>query len=85
MSLTIDDQEADRLERAVAAATGETVAEAVRSSLQRRLDEIESNREREAVLAAMRDIGRTCAAHMKPPFSATDHGDRLYGPDGLPE
>ena len=29
-------------------------------------------------------IGRGCAAAMQPPYHSADHGDLLYGPDGLP-
>jgi hypothetical protein len=29
-------------------------------------------------------IGKDCAAHLEEPFRSADHGDLLYGKDGLP-
>ncbi|MBS0643887.1 MAG: type II toxin-antitoxin system VapB family antitoxin [Proteobacteria bacterium] len=63
MALSLKDKEADRLARAVAALTGETLAEAVRSALRERLEREtlrrgHRTRSAENLLA----IGRACAA-----------------------
>lgn len=85
MGLSIKDEEIDQLARAVAAATGQTITEAIRDSLRHRLDELDRDKEREAYKARLLALGKEVAAQMKPPFSSTDHGDLLYGPDGLPK
>ena len=85
MALSIKDEETDRLARAVAAATGQNLTEAIRDALRHRLDELNRDKQREAYKARLLALGKEVAAQMKPPFSSTDHGDLLYGPDGLPK
>ncbi|NBC14296.1 MAG: transcription factor [Gammaproteobacteria bacterium] len=87
MALSIKDEETDRLARAVAAATGQTITEAIRDSLRHRLEELDVDRDRQRQVYKDRllALGREVAAQMKPPFRSTDHGDLLYGPDGLPK
>jgi len=85
MPLSIKDEETDQLARAVSAATGETITEAVRNALRARLDALTRQKDRDAKIEAMRRIGRDVAAHMRPPFSSTDHGELLYDEHGLPK
>lgn len=84
MALSIKDEETDRLARAVSAATGKSITEAVREALQRRLDEVQGEDRRAALVKVMSDIGRETVAHMTAPFDSADHGCLLYDDDGLP-
>ncbi|MCA8909547.1 MAG: type II toxin-antitoxin system VapB family antitoxin [Rhodospirillaceae bacterium] len=85
MALSIKDPETDRLARAVATAAGETLTEAIRESLRLRLNDLQQRGpQRLAYVDRLLAIGRGCAAAMQPPYHSADHGDLLYGPDGLP-
>jgi antitoxin VapB len=50
-------------------------------------ERLEPNCEKlEAGLAArLVSIGKDCAAHLDEPFRSADHGELLYGKNGLPE
>ena len=83
MSLNIKNDEAHRLARELAALTGESMAAAVTEALRERLDRV--RRERGGHLAdRLLAIGKDCAARLKEPFRSAEHGDLLYGEDGLP-
>jgi antitoxin VapB len=84
MTFTIQDPEADRLAREIADLTGESLSDAVRTALARRLTELKAAADREAKIARMKAIGADCARHMREPARATDHGDLLYDEQGLP-
>lgn len=85
MALNIKDPETDRLAREVAVAAGESLTEAIRESLRRRLHDLQHGPQKRAYMERLLAIGRDCAAAMEPPFHSADHGDLLYGPDGLPQ
>jgi antitoxin VapB len=56
---------------------------AVTEALRERLNRL--RRERGGGLSSrLLAIGKDCAAHMKEPFLSVEHGDLLYGEDGLP-
>ncbi len=83
MSLNIKNDEAHRLAQELAALTGESMATAVTEAVRERLDRVRRDHEiplSERLLA----IGRDCAGRLKEPFRSADHGDLLYGDDGLP-
>jgi len=62
MALSLKDKETDRLARAVAALTGETLTDAVRKSLSERLEREQLRRGRPGDLAArISEIGAHCA------------------------
>lgn len=86
MSMNIKNPEAHRLARRIADLTGETVTGAVTESLRERLGRLEAERssERDSLAGRLMDIGRDCAARLPPTVRTVDHGDLLYGPDGLP-
>ena len=42
-------------------------------------------RDAEAEIEEMLAFGKRCAARLRPGPSAVEHGDFLYGEDGLPE
>jgi antitoxin VapB len=63
MALSLKDPETDRLARAVAALTGETLTDAVRKALAERLERERLRRGEPGDLAArLREIGEHCAA-----------------------
>ena len=84
MTLTIDDAEADRLAREISELTGESIPDAVRTALARRLRDLKAETDRDRKIARMKAIGEDCARHMQKPFRSTDHGDTLYDEHGLP-
>ena len=83
MGLNIKNDEAHRLAQELAALTGKSMTAAVTEALRERLDRL--RQERRASLAdRLLAIGKDCAAHLKEPFRSADHGELLYGEDGLP-
>jgi antitoxin VapB len=72
--------EAYRLARQIADLTGESITVAVTVALQERWERIV---EREAKLAAMREISAVTAELLKGP--PNDHGEMLYDENGLPK
>ncbi len=83
MSLNIKNDEAHRLAQELATLTGESMAAAVTEAVRERLDRV--RRERGIHLSdRLLAIGKDCAARLKEPFRSADHGDLLYGDDGLP-
>ena len=86
MSMNIKNPEAHRLARRISDLTGETVTGAVTESLRERLDRLEARQSPHGPTLAeqLLDIGRDCAARLPDTVRSVDHGDLLYGPDGLP-
>ena len=84
MSLYIKNDEAHKLAQELAALTGESMTGAVTEAVRERLDRVRGGRSArlsDRLLA----IGRDCAARLNEPFRSADHGDLLYGEDGLPK
>ncbi len=83
MTLNIKNPEAHRLAQELASLTGESMATAVTEAVRERLVRL---RDTQTVPLAQRllAIGEDCASHLKEPVRSVDHGDLLYGPDGLP-
>jgi antitoxin VapB len=83
MSLNIKSEETHRLAQELAALTGQSMAAAVTEAVRESLDRI--RRQRAIPLSdRLLAIGKDCAARLKEPFRTVDHGDLLYGEDGLP-
>lgn len=83
MSLNIKNDETHRLAQELASLTGESLTAAVTEAVRERLARLK--RDRHGRLAErLLEIGRDCAAHLKEPYRSVDHGDLLYGKDGLP-
>jgi antitoxin VapB len=82
MSMNIKNPEAYRLAHRVAELTGETVTAAVTESLRERLARLEADDQPLAV--RLLAIGRDCARRLPDDVRNVDHGDLLYGADGLP-
>jgi antitoxin VapB len=64
MALNIKDEEAHRLARELARATGESMTVAVCQAIRERLDRIRENSRKDRVERIL-EIGRECAAHLK--------------------
>lgn len=84
MSLNIKNDEAHRLAQELAALTGESMTTAVTRAMRERLERV--HRERNTALSdRLLAIGKDCAPRLKEPFRSAEHGDLLYGKDGLPQ
>ena len=83
MAISIKDPETDRLARALAAATGESLTDAIRKALRDRLDR-ESHRSRRGIGAEVRRIQERLA---RLPVLDRRSADQLVGYDehGVPE
>jgi antitoxin VapB len=83
MSLNIKNDTAHRLAQELAAVTGESLTAAVTEALRERLERV--RRQQDASLAErLLHIGRDCADRLKQPYRSVEHGELLYGDDGLP-
>ena len=86
MSLNIKNEDAERLARQLAAATGESVTRAVTVAVRERLDRV--RREDEGAVAdraaQMREIAKDAASRWVEPYRSAEHGDLLYDEAGLP-
>lgn len=83
MSLNIKNPETVRLARELAEATGETVTGAITRSVRERLQRV-TGEDPQALADRLLEIGRDAAARLPDDVRTRDHGDLLYGPDGLP-
>lgn len=83
MSLNIKNDEAHRLARELAAKTGETLTEAVTESVRERLERLRVE-EGTGLVDRLLAIGKDCASRLPEGYRSVDHGDLLYGDDGLP-
>jgi antitoxin VapB len=83
MGMNIKNDETHRLVRELAALTGESQTTAITTAVRERLERLRrgGNTDR---LQRMTAIARDCAARFKEPYLSIDHGDLLYGEDGLP-
>ena len=84
MSLNIKNEEVHRLVQELASATGESQTTAVLHAVQERLERLRRT-DAEPLTQRLLAIGAECAAHMREPYLSIDHGEMLYGPDGLPK
>lgn len=87
MSLNIKNDEAVRLARQLAAATGESVTKAVAVAVRERLERVEHKSDYEAAVRAARvsEIAKDAATRWVEPYRSSDHGDLLYNKLGLPK
>lgn len=83
MSLNIKSDEAHRLARELAELTGESMTTAVTVAVRERRDRVRAGREGR-LADRMLSIGRDCAERLPASVRELDHGDLLYGEDGLP-
>ncbi len=83
MGLNLKNDEAHRLAKQIARLTGENMTEAVTQAMRERLERLRNGRE-DRLSDRLLAIGRDCSVHMREPFLSVDHGEFLYGEDGLP-
>lgn len=83
MSLNIKSEDAHRLARELAELTGESMTTAVTVAVRERRDRVRAGRD-SPLAQRMLEIGKDCAARLPPSVRELDHGDLLYGDDGLP-
>ena len=84
MGLNIKNEETHKLVRKLAVLTGESMTTAIRVAVQERTERVVTAGQRglaERLLA----IGKAAAPLWREPFRSTEHGDLLYGEDGLPK
>jgi antitoxin VapB len=81
--LVIESEEAVRLAEELAALTGEDVTSAVVRALAERIGRQHPIPDDSLTVEEILELGRRCAARLRPPFHSGDHAD-LYGEDGLP-
>jgi antitoxin VapB len=86
VSLNIKNEEAERLARQLAAATGESVTRAVTVAVRERLDRVQGEDDGAAAerVARMREIAVDAARRWVEPYRSAEHGDLLYDEAGLP-
>ena len=84
MSLNIKNEETHQLARELAALTGESMTGAITVALRERLERERRARSVESRLRKLRAIRQRCACLLKDGPSAVEHGNFLYGEDGLP-
>jgi antitoxin VapB len=85
MAISIKDTATDQLARALAAATGMSITEAVKWALQEQLSRTQRSQAQAQRSEAMLAIGERAAAYLSEPATATDHADLLYDDQGLPK
>ena len=83
MSLNLKNPETHRLARELAELTGESMSTAVTIAVRERRDRLLSARSR-GLAEQMLEIGRDCASRLPDSMRNLDHGELLYGADGLP-
>ncbi|HEX3885507.1 MAG TPA: type II toxin-antitoxin system VapB family antitoxin [Stellaceae bacterium] len=83
MTLNIKSDEAHRLARKLADATGESKTAAVTEAMRERLARLKRG-SRESRVGRILAIGRGCAAHLGEETRTLDHGEFLYNEQGLP-
>lgn len=84
VALNIKNDETQQLARELAELTGESMTAAVTVALRERRDRLRAERPQQGVAERMLAIGRDVADRLPADARAVDHGDLLYGADGLP-
>lgn len=83
MALNIKDGRTQQLAQELAELTGESMAVAVTEAVRERLDRVRRERGN-GLVERLLQIGKDCAAHLKPPYRTSDHSELLYDEQGLP-
>jgi len=83
MALNIKNGEAQQLAQELADLTGESMTAAVTEAVRERLDRVRQE-QGDGLVERLLQIGKDCAAHLKPHYRTVDHGKLLYDEKGLP-
>ncbi|HEY3781890.1 MAG TPA: type II toxin-antitoxin system VapB family antitoxin [Fimbriimonadaceae bacterium] len=81
MGLNIKNEEVHQLIKQLVKITGESQTEAVKHAVEERIQKLDR---REGRLGRILTMGKDCAERLKAKGAITDHGDFLFGPDGMP-
>ncbi len=84
MGLNIKNPETERLIRELADLTGESLTEAVTASVRERLERHRGTEESAGMADRIDEIAADMRARLPAGFFDVQHGDLLYGEDGLP-
>ena len=84
MSLNIKNPEVYRLAQELAAIKGQSMTAVVLDALRKERLQVRSPTQKRADEDELLAIGKRCAAHIKQPVRAVDHGDILYDDSGMP-
>jgi len=84
MGMSIKSEEAERLTRELAAATGESLTEAVTVAVRERLGRVQRHG-RTGLAKRLLAIGADLAPRLSEPYRSASHGDILYDDKGLPK
>ena len=82
MALNIKNEETQRLAKALAKLTGESMTAAITEALRERLDRVRGEHGTSLADRFVK-IGKDCAAHLQEPYRSVDHGELLYDEKGL--
>jgi antitoxin VapB len=80
MGINIKNPETQQLARELAELTGENLTTAITVAVRERRDRVLADE----TVNTMLELGRDCAQRLPPELRGADHGDLLYGADGLP-
>jgi antitoxin VapB len=83
MSLNIKNEEAHRLARELASATGESMTVAVSEAIRERLERVRSSKK--GMVERIMEIAKECGPLWKEPYRSIDHGELLYDEKGMPK
>ena len=83
MGKVIKVEKTRQLIRELARLTGESDAAALATAVHERLERVRG-RQGIGLSARLLAIGKDCATRLKEPYRSAEHGDLLYGKDGLP-
>lgn len=84
MGLNIKNEETHKLVRNLAALTGESMTTAIRVAVLERTERVVSEQHK-GLADRLLAIGKAAAPLWREPFRSTEHGELLYGEDGLPK
>jgi len=85
MALSIKDPKTDKLARRVSSITGESITEAIQHSLEERLKNLEAKNQRSIDWNRVKEIQKRVKSLIPKGIHSLDHGEILYGRDGLPK
>ena len=85
MSLNIKNREAYALASELARLTGQSMTAVVIDALRIRQAQIARQQQKEARVQELMSIAKRCAAHIRQPAPAVQHGDMLYDEYGMPQ
>ncbi len=82
MAINIKNEETSQKVAKLAAMTGLSITEAIKSAVEEKLARLQTSDEK---INHILEIGRDCAARLPKELIDEDHGQILFGSDGLPK